>query len=97
MSKKAVSVTLRPDNLLWLKTRVKVKGERSLSETLDGIITEARAGAGAGGSEIRSVLGNARIPGSEAALSEAGARVAALFRKSVRRKERAPASRRRRA
>jgi hypothetical protein len=87
MTKKAVSLTLRPDNLLWLKTRVKVKGERSLSEALDQIITEARAGAGAGGAEIRSVVGNARIPTSDKALAEAGAHVAALFLASVGRNE----------
>ncbi len=96
MSKKAVSVTLHPDNLLWLRTRVKAKGGRSLSEALDGIITEARSGTGAA-AEVRSVVGNARIPKSEEALSEAGARVAALFRKSVHRKERAAASGRKRA
>jgi len=88
MSKKAVSVTLHPDNLLWLRTRVKATGGRSLSEALDGIITEARAGTGLSGAAVRSVVGNARIPRSEEALSEAGARVAALFRGSVRRKER---------
>ena len=82
-------MTLHPDNLLWLRTRVKAKGGRSLSEALDGIITEARAGTGASAAEARSVVGNARIPRSEEALSEAGARVAALFLRSVRRKERA--------
>jgi hypothetical protein len=87
MSKKAVSVTLHPDNLLWLRARVKAKGGRSLSEALDGIITDARAGIGASAAEVRSVVGNARIPRSEEALSEAGAQVAALFRRSVRRKE----------
>ena len=80
-------MTLHPDNLLWLKTRVKAKGGRSLSEALDGIITEARSGTGASAAEVRSVVGNARIPGSEKALSEAGAQVAALFRGSVRRTE----------
>ena len=108
MSKKAVSVTLQPDNLLWLRARVKAKGGRSLSEALDGIITEARAGTGASTAEVRSVVGNAWIPKSEEALSEAGAQVAALFRGSVRRKEsigpggrrdhgRPPAPRRKRA
>jgi len=87
MSKKAVSVTLHPDNLLWLRTRVKAKGGRSLSEALDGIITEARAGAGASAAEVRSVAGNARIPRSEEGLSEAGAQVAALFSRSIRRQE----------
>jgi len=88
MSKKAVSVTLHPDNLLWLRARVKAKGGRSLSEALDGIITEARSGTGASAAEGRSVVGNARIPRSEKALSEAGAQVAASFRSSIRRKER---------
>lgn len=107
MSKKAISVTLRADNLLWLKTRVKVKGDRSVSETLDQIITKARAGVEAGGAEVRSVVGNARIPPSDRALAEAGAQVAALFLGSVgrnenasrgrRRKRTGPAARRRRA
>jgi hypothetical protein len=89
MSKKAVSVTLHPDNLLWLRTRVKAAGSRSLSEALDGIITEARTGTERSAATVRSVVGNARIPRSEDALSEAGAQVAALFRASVRRRERA--------
>lgn len=87
MNKKAVSVTLRPDNLLWLKTRVKATGGRSLSESLDEIIMEARVGAGSSARTIRSVVGNARIPRSDAALSEAGAEVRSLFRRSVQRKE----------
>jgi len=88
MSKKAVSVTLHPDNLLWLRASVKAKGVRSLSEALDRIVTDARAGIGASAAEVRSVVGNARIPSSEEALSEAGARVAAVFLRSLRRKER---------
>ena len=95
MTKKAVSVTLHADNLLWLKTRVKVTGERSLSEALDQIVTQARAGTGAGGEEVRSVVGHARIPSSDKALSEAGAQVAALFRGSIQRSGKP--SRRRRA
>jgi hypothetical protein len=87
MNKKAVSMTLRPDNLLWLKTRVKATGGRSLSEALDQILTEARAGAAASTASSRSVVGNARIPRSDSALSEAGAQVRALFRRSVQRKQ----------
>lgn len=60
---------LRPDNLLWLKTRVKATGVRNLSEALDEIITEARAGAGSSDRTIRSVVGNARIPRSDAVRS----------------------------
>lgn len=75
-------MTLHQDNLLWLRTRVKVKGDRSLSEALDAIITEARAEAGPAG-EVRSVVGQARIPKSEKALSEAAEQIAALFRGPV--------------
>lgn len=89
MSKQAVSVTLRPDNLLWLKTRVKAAGRRSLSEALDEVITEARAGAGAAAVKSRSVMGHARIPRSEASLSQAGAELRALFGRSGERKRRA--------
>lgn len=87
MSKQAVSVTLRLDNLLWLKTHVKATGGRSLSEALDEIITEARTGIGASTAAVRSVVGNARIPRSEEALSEAGAQVAVQFRRSADRTE----------
>ena len=83
MSKRAVSVTLRPDNVLWLKTRVKATGGRSLSEALDELITEARAGAGASAVTIRSVLGNAQIPRSDAALSRAAGELRALFRGAI--------------
>ena len=61
MSKQAVSVTLRLDNLLWLKTRLKAAGRRSLSEALDEVITEARAGAGAAAVKRRSVIGHASL------------------------------------
>ena len=42
MPKKAVSVTLGTDNLLWLKGRAGAAGARSMSELLDRLITEAR-------------------------------------------------------
>lgn len=97
MNKRAVSVTLHPDNLFWLRTRVKATGGRSLSEALDEIITKARTGIGGSAAAVRSVVGNARIPRSEKALSEAGAQVAALFRRSADRTETPiPRARRRR-
>jgi len=85
MSKQAVSVTLRSDNLLWLKTRVRVDGLRSLSEALDQIITRARSREQAGDATIRSVVGNARMLPSDAALEEAGQDLRRLFRTSVAR------------
>ena len=87
MNKRAVSVTLRPDNVLWLKTRVKASGGRSLSQALDEIITEARTGASASASERRSVVGNARIPGSEAGLFRAAQEIRAQFRWAISRRD----------
>ncbi len=44
MSKQAISVTLNPDNLVWLKGRSRVEGLGSISECLDRLITRARFG-----------------------------------------------------
>ena len=43
MGKKALSVTLDSDNVLWLKGRAKLAGG-NVSETLDRVITQARTG-----------------------------------------------------
>ena len=48
MAKKALSVTIDPQNVLWLKGRARIAGS-TLSETLDKVITQARTG--------RNVLG----------------------------------------
>jgi hypothetical protein len=44
MSKQAISVTLSPDNLVWLKGRARADGVGSLSEYLDRLLTRARFG-----------------------------------------------------
>jgi hypothetical protein len=44
MNKQPISVTLSPDNLLWLKGRSRAVAAGSLSEFLDRIITRARCG-----------------------------------------------------
>ncbi len=45
MSKQAISVTLSPDNLVWLKGRARAEGVGSLSEYLDRLLTRTRFGA----------------------------------------------------
>jgi hypothetical protein len=47
MTKQAISVTLSPDNLLWLRGRARADQLGSLSEFLDRLITRARFGEGA--------------------------------------------------
>jgi hypothetical protein len=44
MNKQAISVTLSPDNLVWLKGRARAEGRSSMSEFLDALITRARFG-----------------------------------------------------
>lgn len=43
MAKKALSVTLDSDNVLWLKGRARIAGG-NVSETLDKVITQVRTG-----------------------------------------------------
>jgi len=44
MNKQPISVTLSPDNLLWLHGRARAVAAASLSEFLDRLITRARCG-----------------------------------------------------
>src|SRR6185295_2149344 len=44
MSKQAISITLTPDNLIWLRGRARAEGLGSLSECLDRLLTRARFG-----------------------------------------------------
>ena len=44
MTKQAISITLSPDNLVWLRGRSRADQAGSLSEFLDRLITQARFG-----------------------------------------------------
>lgn len=82
MPKAAVSVTLDTDNLLWLRARAAQRKRRSLSDTLDEVVTAARTG-GLGAGPIRSVVGT--ISCSDEDLQAADAYVKALFEESANR------------
>lgn len=76
MTKKAISVTLDRENLLWLRAQAASQGCRSLSQMLDRLIAEARK------SRTRppqSVVGTVRIAESDSDLSEADATLITLF------------------
>jgi hypothetical protein len=91
MNKQAISVSLEPGNLLWLRA-ARARGQhRSVSEVLDALIAEAR---GAGRKlAIRSVRGTIAIAGSDPELRTADAALRTLLAHSLGRR----ASRRRRA
>ena len=101
--RKAVSVTLHTDNLLWLRAQAAVNSRASLSEVLDRLVTEARAAGRYDARTIRSVVGTIDLPEDDPDLATADAFIRTQFDRSVRRptlvkesksKYRAPAKRR---
>ena len=85
MPKKGISVTLQDDNLLWLKSRTVALKGRSLSETLDDLVTAARTSGDVPGTTIRSVVGTVDIAADDPNLEKADAYVRDLVSSSVSR------------
>ncbi len=85
MNKKAISVTLSPDNLVWLRARTLVEQNRSISETLDRLVRQARSGQDGRLAEVRSVAGSVTIDERDPDLSTADAVVRDLFSRSLAR------------
>jgi len=83
MPKKAVSVTLDRDNLFWLKGQTAAAGARSVSDTLDRLITEARVAGRVRPDSIRSVVGTIDIADDDPGLDRADAYVRSLVRESI--------------
>jgi hypothetical protein len=83
MGKKAISVTLRPENLLWLRGQAHASSRQSVSETLDALISEARAGGLGRPGTVKSVVGSIRIRASDPALTQADAAIRRLFSPSA--------------
>lgn len=83
MPKKGISVTLQDDNLLWLKSRTMALKGRSLSETLDDLVTAARTSGDVPGTTIRSVVGTIDIATDDPNLERADAYVRGLVTSSL--------------
>ena len=84
MPKKPVSLTLEETNLLWLKGRARVLAGGSLSEAVDQLIDEARAGRLGAAEPPRSVVGTIDVP-DDGVLLKAGADMLGLFDVSLAR------------
>ena len=82
MPKKPVSLTLEETNLLWLKGRARVLAGGSLSEAVDQLIDEARAGRLGAAEPPRSVVGTIDVP-DETMLAAANAELRGLFTGSL--------------
>jgi hypothetical protein len=81
MPKKPLSVTMEEENILWLKGRALAGRQRSLSETLDRVVTAARTRGDA--ADARSVVGTIDIAAGDPALLGADAEIRALFDASI--------------
>jgi hypothetical protein len=69
MGKRAISVTLRSENLTWLKARVGAIGSRSVSDLLDQLVASARKATPGGA--VRSVVGSIDIAADDPLLEGA--------------------------
>lgn len=78
MNRQAISVTLSPDSIVWLRARMSATGARSLSEALERVIAGARSAEGAR-SEGRSAVGLVTIAEDDPDLGAADEEVRALF------------------
>ena len=85
MPKTAVSVTIEEGNLLWLRGRAAALGRGSLSDAIDALITEARAGRLGPAAPPRSVVGTVDIAEDDPNLDRADAAIRDLFVRSVTR------------
>lgn len=82
--KKAVSVTLDAENLLWL--RGQAGGTRgNLSEVLDRLVREARLAGRTNPAAVRSIVGTIDIAADDPDLTGADTYIRNLFERSVRR------------
>ena len=81
--KRAISVTIAEDNLLWLKGQAGAGG--SVSAVIDQLVQEARTGGRTNAAAIRSVVGTIDLPPDDPDLAGADAYIRSLFDESLSR------------
>lgn len=78
-------MTLKTDNLLWLRAQASATARGSLSEVLDQLVSEARTAGRTDERAIRTVRGTIDLPDDDPMLEEAETFIRAQFDKSLRR------------
>lgn len=86
MRKRPISVTLAENNLLWLRGRAAAGGFRSISDTLDRLVSERRTSGRFGDPSMRSVVGTIDIASSDPLLKHADTLLRNEFEASLRRR-----------
>ena len=93
--KRAISVTIGEDNLLWLKGQAGASTSGSVSEVIDRLVQEARTGGRTDAAAVRTVVGSIDLRRDDEDLAEADAYVREVFDRSLARptlvRERPPA------
>ena len=82
--KKAISVTLKSENLLWLKAQAAARTGGNVSEIVDRLIRDARATSTTDRAAIRSVVGTINLPDDDS-LAETESSVRTMFDRSLSR------------
>ena len=90
MPKTALSITLDQDNLLWLRAQTASGKGKSLSDTLDRLVTIARQAGQVAEGSVRSVAGTIDISDDDPDLASADESVRNLFDRSARLRRAAP-------
>jgi hypothetical protein len=83
--RKAVSVTISEDNLLWLRGQAGRSRRRSVSEVLDRIVAEARASGRTDPAGVRSIVATIDLPDDDPELAGADGYIRSIFAGSSRR------------
>ena len=79
MPRKAISLTLDQDNLIWLRGQAGAARNGSVSQIVDRLVSAARAAGRVQAASVRSVVGTIRISTSDPDLARADAAIRALF------------------
>jgi hypothetical protein len=81
--RKAISITLKADNLLWLRGQAARSAKGSVSEVLDRLVSDARASGKTDPAAVRSVAGTIDLPEDDSDLAGADAYIRSLFAAST--------------
>lgn len=85
MPKRAISLTLEESNLVWLRGQTSMTGARSLSHTVDHLITLARTAGLGTPRAVRSIAGTIDLDATDPQLTSANDAMRALFQESLAR------------
>jgi hypothetical protein len=77
--RKAVSVTISEDNLLWLRGQAGRSPKGSVSEVLDRIVAEARASGRTDPAAVRSIVATIDLPDDDPELAGADGYIRSIF------------------